>query len=128
MSLGKLGRGPGWDALLVLLLGSVVTAQKCDHYSFCSQPRVAHVHDGNFEFGDVFDGKTCVATQARAASFSFMTLNNSHANGTITTTMASDNNDYVAAVVSKLPANKTWKWTVSSSLFVCCWNPALRGT
>ena len=30
----------------------------------------AHVHEGNFEFGQTFEGKTCVATQARAASFS----------------------------------------------------------
>jgi hypothetical protein len=32
----------------------------------------------------------------------FMTLNNSHANGTISASMASDNNDYVAAVGARL--------------------------
>ena len=81
---------------------SIVLGDKCDHYSFCDRPHAAHVHMGNFEFGETFEGKSCVATQARAASFSLMTLNNSHANGTITTSVAVDNNDYTAAVGARL--------------------------
>ena len=57
-----------WVGCFALI--ALVRGERCDHYSFCSQPHAAHVHEGNFEFGQTFEGKTCVATQARAASFS----------------------------------------------------------